>query len=499
LFFKYLGRELSRRSKQAVVIGLGLALGIALVVTVSSAAAGVRSAQTQVLHSLYGVGTDVSVTQTATAGSGGPQRFGFGGGTGTRPTPGTHFSRDTLRPTPGQAELASSQVTAVSKLPDVNAATASLVLDDTSISGTFGSFGGFGSGGGTTPTTSGSPPPISFSSFSVAGVQQTSTGVGLLSASEISAGRYFTSADSTSAVAIVATNYASQHSLKVGSSLKVAGKALKVVGLAATPSGSATDVFVPLGEAQKLADLAGKVNTIYVSAVSASDVGTVQSEIQKLMPKATITTSADLANEVTGSLSSAANLAENLGKWLAIAALLAAFLIAALLMMGAVSRRVREFGTLKALGWRTRRIVGQVMGEGVAIGAAGGVLGVGFGLLGAKLVSVFSPTLSATEGPSFATGGGGFGGGGFGGGGFGSGGGGGFGSGSFPRGTGGGGGGARNSALTHTVSVHMVAAIQGGTLGLGIGLAIAGGLIAGAFGAWRAARLRPAAALRRVE
>ena len=38
-----------------------------------------------------------------------------------------------------------------------------------------------------------------------------------------------------------------------------------------------------------------------------------------------MTTSSDLASEVTGSLSSASSLANNLGKWLAIAVLLAAF------------------------------------------------------------------------------------------------------------------------------------------------------------------------------
>jgi putative ABC transport system ATP-binding protein len=48
--------------------------------------------------------------------------------------------------------------------------------------------------------------------------------------------------------------------------------------------------------------------------------------------------------------------------------LIAAFAMASLLTMAAVSRRVREFGTLKALGWRSRRIVGQVMGETLVIG-----------------------------------------------------------------------------------------------------------------------------------
>jgi len=34
---------------------------------------------------------------------------------------------------------------------------------------------------------------------------------------------------------------------------------------------------------------------------------------------------------------------------------------------------------------------------------------------------------------------------------------------------------------------------------IAVGLAVAGGLLAGAFGGWRAARLRPADALRRLD
>ena len=61
---------------------------------------------------------------------------------------------------------------------------------------------------------------------------------------------------------------------------------------------------------------------------------------------------------------------------------LAAFVLAALLTTAAVNRRVREFGTLKAMGWHSRRIVGQVLGESVVQGLVGGALGVGLGVLG---------------------------------------------------------------------------------------------------------------------
>ncbi len=113
------------------------------------------------------------------------------------------------------------------------------------------------------------------------------------------------------------------------------------------------------------------VNTIYVAASSAANISQVSKEISGALPKATVTNSSDLASELTGSLSSTSSLANNLGRWLAIAVLIAAFLLASLLTMAAVSRRVREFGTLKALGWRSRRVIGQVVGEAVVIGIIG--------------------------------------------------------------------------------------------------------------------------------
>ena len=186
--------------------------------------------------------------------------------------------------------------------------------------------------------------------------------------------------------------------------------------------------------------------------------------------------------------------------------LAAAFLLASLLTMSAVSRRVREFGTLKALGWNSRRVVGQVVGEALAIGIIGGIVGVGLGFLGSSLVGHFAPTLTASVGQSTGTatpGGARF----FGGGSGGSGGGGGFGGGGGGGGGGfgggGGGGGNRFRPLTdaaqHPALVHLSAPVTAGAIVAAVVLAVAGGLIAGGFGGWRAARLRPAAALARVE
>jgi putative ABC transport system permease protein len=494
MFLTYLRRELRRRMRQAIFIALGLALGIGLVITVTAASSGVKNAQGQVLHALYGVGTDVTVTQTPTAGSGGPFGFGFRGrvGSGKVPAAGTTINVNRLVNF-GLGTLPDSSVTSISKLSHVAAAAGSLTLTDTKVTGKIPAVnstggGGFEPGGGGGGSFHGN---FSTSSFTVSGVDLAHGAVGPLSSGKLSSGATFTSADTTANVAVVDANYAAQQKLSVGSAVSVAGTSFKVIGIVSVPQGSSPpDVYIPLARAQKLAGLTGKVNTVYVAATSAASISGVSREISSLLPKATVTTSSSLASEVTGSLASASSLANNLGKWLAIAVLVAAFLLASLLTMSAVARRVREFGTLKALGWPSRRIIGQVMGESIVIGIIGGALGVALGFAGAALVTKLSGPLTASVGQTTgsATPGGArtFGGGGF----------------APPGGgaaPGGGGFGRAAASAAHTVAVHLTAPVTISAVLLAVVLAIAGGLIAGTFGGWRAARLRPAAALSRVE
>jgi ABC-type antimicrobial peptide transport system permease subunit len=480
MFMTYLLRELRRRMRQAIFVAAGLALGIGLVITVIAASTGVSNSQGAVLHSLYGVGTDVTVTQPPAAGSGRPPSFGFGGGAAGQA--GSSFSRNVLR-APGLGTLKSSSVTTISGLADVSAASGSLTLTDLSLSGTIPSGSqqaGSGQGG---PGGGGANGSISSSTFSVTGVDPAGDSLGPISSATITSGHGITTAESNDNVAVVDSNYAASQNLKVGSAITVAGKSFTVVGIAkAAQSTSTSDVYIPLARAQSLADMTNEVNTIYVSAASSADISAVSKEISASLPKATVTTSSDLASQVTGSLSSASSLANSLGKWLAVAVMAAAFFIASILTISAVSRRVREFGTLKAMGWRSRRIIRQIMGEALVIGIVGGIAGVALGFGGAALIQSLAPPLTASTStaPPGAAGG--------------------AAGGASRFGAGGGGGGlGRAAAAGHTVSVHLTAPVTLGSVGLAVVLAILGGLIAGSFGGWRAVRLRPAAALARVE
>ena len=119
MFLTYLGRELRRRVRQASMIAIGLALGIGLVITVTALSAGVKNAQGQVLHSLYGVGTDITVTSKPSVATTGP-RFGFRGAFGSRARgkAGTKIDVDNLANV-SLGKISTDSVTSISKMKNV--------------------------------------------------------------------------------------------------------------------------------------------------------------------------------------------------------------------------------------------------------------------------------------------------------------------------------------------------------------------------------------------
>ncbi|MGW2654041.1 ABC transporter permease [Streptomyces sp. NPDC001478] len=488
MFFTYLRRELRRRRKAALVVASGLALGIALVIIVSSVSSGMSKAQDKVLESLYGLGTDMTVTKAAAApGSGGTDRprFQFDAKDGDDDTT---QSTDRVM-VQGFQSLAASTVDRVGEQKGVADAVGGLSLTVMKVDGQFkrgefkqreggasqgGGPGGFGGGSGQPQgEVQGGGASFDVNSYTVYGTDVTRQDLGPLTSSKITAGRTFTTAETDAKVAVVDAAYAKEKSLAVGKSLTIHGTTFSVIGVSTADSGdAAANVYVPLRQAQTLADAKDKVTTVYVKATDSQKIDSVKSAIQKNISGTTVTTSADLADTVSGSLSTASDLAAGVGKWLSLAVLAAAFLVAGLLTSSAVSRRVREFGTLKALGWKSGRVTRQVVGEALVNGLIGGVLGIAVGLAGAYAVTAVSPTLTAELGSS----GGGM------------------------RGPMGGGmGGPGRQSASKALDIALTAPVSLSVILTAVGLAVAGGLIAGAFGGWRASRLRPADALRRVE
>jgi putative ABC transport system permease protein len=553
-YLRYLRNELLRRRGRTILTLLGLGLGVALVIAIASLSAGLNRAQKKTLDPLGGIGTDLTVTLSPQQNQGGFQGGPGGRGGGGRDLiaanqsvitdlsklgkPGTHFVHDFFLP---GSQLTFQQTAArqVAALPNVAQVTSGLTLlaehqegvvpkivatlktggqtfriqrniprptaaqfaamqacidklraKNGGGSGGNGAPGGFGGGPRvdrnafarclpaglrrlrtqfTTPQRTLrqvlNPPQtnITTASYTIGGVDQTQPTMGVVTTAQVTKGRFLAPAGGTEA--LVSATYATKHKLKVGSKLDLNGASFTIVGLVTPPlGGQSADIYLPLKQLQTLASQKGLANVILVRATNSSQVGAVEAAIKRALPQAQVASSKQVADKISGSLVDASNLSHNLGLVLSIVAAAAAFLLAALLALSSVGKRVREIGTLKALGWTQRMVVRQIAGESLAQGAAGGLIGIVLGVAAALAINAFGPTLTA----SATTGGG-----------------------SALLGV--------DTVRTATSAVSLTAPVGITVLAIGFALALLGGLIAGVAGALRAARLRPADALRQME
>jgi ABC-type antimicrobial peptide transport system permease subunit len=483
-YLQYLLAELRRRPGRTALTALGLAVGVGLVVIVGALSGGLDDAQDEVLEPLTGVGTDLSVSRPlAVSGDGDAAAAGPQGPLGQLSAgeqsrlerenrnnsldfdlanlgePGERYAEERVVST--ELSFPSTDVAKIRRLGDVEDAAGSLTVTAVRLEGTVpevSTTGGAALHGGESEVTS----------ETVSGIDVRKPDLGTVTPSQITEGDYFSrSRAKARAEAIVDLAYARQNDIQVGDTTRIADGRFEVIGISsAALGGEASNAYVELGRLQELSDREGRVNGIQVRASSADAVAALEQEIPRQLAGADVVTASDIADRVGGSLDDADDLSSKLGTALAVVALLAAFLIATLLTLSSVQKRIRELGMLKALGWRQRLVVRQVAGESIVQGALGGLLGAALGIAGAAAIDAIGPTLEASvEAQS---------------------------TGRFdPFGQG--------AVSAGNADVVLGAPVDVGLLVLAIGLAIVGGLLAGAAGGLRAARLRPAEALRSAE
>jgi ABC-type antimicrobial peptide transport system permease subunit len=305
------------------------------------------------------------------------------------------------------------------------------------------------------------------SSYTVAGVDPSNSTSGLITKAQLVSGTWFTSSPTNEI--LVSAAYASSNNIKAGQTWTINKTPYKVVGLVnPTLTGDTSDIYFDINTLQSASSQPGRVNEVLVKVNKSSNVDAVAAAIKKELPGATVLTSKQLAGQVNGSLANAKKLASDLGVALGIIILIAALLIAALLTLSNIAKRVREIGTLRAIGWSRGRVVSQILAEMLGIGLVGAAVGVVVGLGVCGLVDAFGPTLSysiagAVVGSSSA-------------------------SGLVHQAT------ATAASATKSIQLHTSLSVL--TVLVAAVIAILGALLAGLAGAWRAARLSPTSALR---
>jgi ABC-type antimicrobial peptide transport system permease subunit len=482
MFFTYLRRELIQRKRLTLLVATALGTSIGLIVVVNAASGGISNAQKTVLSGLYGIGTDISVTKNIQPTQ---ERPGFNFGPGNTDEAGSSTLNQTLLTVaPFSGTFDQQTISQIANADGVARSTGTLKLNQIVFNGNIRAGAqaptdpqdpntqrrGFGGGNFNIDTTS------------IEGVDTSNSNVGPLSGVNLEKGRSFIASDANATNALVDNAYANAQKIVIGSTYKVNNQSFTVIGTISSASSTpetSSNIYIPITQAQTLSSNPGVVTNIYVAANSSSNLSSIQKSIETLVPDATVSSQSDLAENLSGSLKSASSLVNALSKWLSIIVLLVSFLIAILFTSSGITRRIREFGTLKAIGWKTNRIVRQIMGESLVTSFFGAFIGLMIGIVGIFVVNLVAPTLSAEVARPGRFGGGG-------------------GGGAFqpPAGDFGGGGFGRIAADATTIKLHI--AMNTSSLVIAILIAVFGGLIAGAYGSWKASRLSPAVALRSI-
>jgi putative ABC transport system permease protein len=227
---------------------------------------------------------------------------------------------------------------------------------------------------------------------------------------------------------------------KTGDPLPIQGVVFTVAGI--FHAGTVIEdgaMIMPLDQLQTISDTDGKVTTFHVRLRLTpggesydSYVKLAQGEIEAAVPGVRADPAADRAAN-----NIFISLARSVAWGTSLIALLIGILGIANTMAMSVFERTREIGVLRALGWKRRHVILLILVEATAVGLVGGLLGIGMGWAALRLLAALPQSASVVS--------------------------------------------------SYVSPFHLLA---------GLLIAIASGMIAGAYPAWRGARFSPVEALR---
>jgi ABC-type antimicrobial peptide transport system permease subunit len=185
--------------------------------------------------------------------------------------------------------------------------------------------------------------------------------------------------------ALIELSFARQFNIKVGDTISVAKRSYPVVGVVDASRAAkiaVANVYVPLGEAQKLAAESPQVqsvspfqpvdvNLLFIKA-DQEKITSLASALPDIIDKKATIGTPDSFLKLLGSLFA---LSDKFTMAASLIAIIVAILIAFKTMAGNIAERAREIGVLKAVGWTNRNVVTQLLSESVIQCFLAGILG----------------------------------------------------------------------------------------------------------------------------
>jgi putative ABC transport system permease protein len=290
----------------------------------------------------------------------------------------------------------------------------------------------------------------------------------ILLPANITAGRNLQAGDS--GVVVLSERIANHFNIGVGGTFNIFGRDFEVVGIEGQEALNSTYATMSLSDAQAITNTTGQASTFKVFVDSVNNVYTVSQKIKGAYPKLTTTIAQTLINQVNQmqrqtdeqlqQAQATMNQIQSTGIIEMGIITVADGAIVLFIMLYTVRERTKEIGILKALGASSKTILGQFMLEGVLLSLIAGIVGIVIGIFGAtSLANILLPQ-PTQAGNSLISGGG------------------------TMTGSG--------SLATTSISVTMTPEL----ILLGLGVAVLLGALGSLYPAWRAARTRPAEAMR---
>jgi putative ABC transport system permease protein len=201
----------------------------------------------------------------------------------------------------------------------------------------------------------------------------------------IKEGRFFTAEDK--GVAVLESHFARFYGYKVGKPITISGKLFTIVGIYEVREGAqltAANVYLPLNEAQALAGVdQNTINQVYLGLKDAGNWKQAIAAINQTVPGVEVTS----ADSTLATSDSILALLHKLAWPAAILLIVVNLLFVYRTLVASVWERIGEFGTMKAIGWRSRDIFHALTLELFFQVVLGALLGLAIGALGSYLSS----------------------------------------------------------------------------------------------------------------